>query len=83
LASKPDLLRLIAEIVGAAPKLADVMTRRPRVIDALSDPAFFASLPGEAELSHRLQVFLAEGDDYEEQLDRARIFTQEQMFLIG
>ncbi|MBP0500786.1 hypothetical protein J8J32_22175, partial [Mycobacterium tuberculosis] len=56
---------------------------RPRVIDALSDPAFFASLPGEAELSHRLQVFLAEGDDYEEQLDRARIFTQEQMFLIG
>jgi glutamate-ammonia-ligase adenylyltransferase len=83
LASKPDLLKLIAEIVGSAPKLADVLTRRPRVIDALSDPAFFAELPDEAELGERLRVFLAEGDDYEERLDRARIFTQEQLFLIG
>lgn len=83
LASKPDLMKLIAEIVGSAPKLADVLTRRPRVIDALSDPAFFTQLPDAEELGQRLAIFLAEGDGYEERLDRARIFTQEQMFLIG
>lgn len=83
LASKPDLMKLIAEIVGSAPKLAEILTRRPRVIDALSDPAFFADLPDADELDGRLAVFLAEGDGYEERLDRARIFTQEQMFLIG
>lgn len=83
LRSNPGLLDLIALVMGAAPRLAAIMTRRPRVLDALLDPLFFGALPKRKELAARLDVFLAEARSYEEALDRARIFGQEQMFLIG
>jgi glutamate-ammonia-ligase adenylyltransferase len=83
LRSNPNLLDLIGLVIGAAPRLADTIIRRPRVLDALLDPAFFGTLPAEPELAARLDRFLAEARSYEERLDRARIFGQEQAFLIG
>ncbi|WP_407047957.1 bifunctional [glutamine synthetase] adenylyltransferase/[glutamine synthetase]-adenylyl-L-tyrosine phosphorylase [Methyloraptor flagellatus] len=83
LATNRPMLNLIAAILGAAPKLADTISRRPRVIDALLDPAFFDHLPSEAELDARLKLSLGEARGYEDLLDRARIFGQEQMVLIG
>lgn len=83
LVSNPRLLSLMTEIMGAAPKLAETMTRRPRVIGAVLEPAFFKTLPGEAELRRRLEISFEEADSYEDMLDRARIFGQEQTFLIG
>ena len=84
LASNPGLLSLLAEIMGgAAPKLAETLTRRPRVIDALLEPAFFGRLPDPAELAGRLDLTLGDAISYEDCLDRARIFAQEQIFLIG
>jgi glutamate-ammonia-ligase adenylyltransferase len=83
LRSNPGLLDLIALVMGAAPRLTAIMTRRPRVLDALLDPLFFGALPKRKELAARLETFLAEARSYEEALDRARIFGQEQMFLIG
>ncbi|MFM9860753.1 bifunctional [glutamine synthetase] adenylyltransferase/[glutamine synthetase]-adenylyl-L-tyrosine phosphorylase [Pseudoxanthobacter sp. M-2] len=83
LRSNPGLLDLIALVMGAAPRLAAIMTRRPRVLDALLDPLFFGALPKRKELAARLESFLAEARSYEEALDRARIFGQEQAFLIG
>ncbi len=83
LRSNPGLLDLIALVMGAAPRLAAILTRRPRVLDALLDPLFFGALPKRKELAARLDVFLAEARSYEEALDRARIFGQEQAFLIG
>jgi glutamate-ammonia-ligase adenylyltransferase len=83
LRSNPGLLDLIALVLGGAPRLAAIMTRRPRVLDALLDPLFFGALPKRKELAARLESFLAEARSYEEALDRARIFGQEQAFLIG
>ena len=84
LASNSGLLALIAEILGGAtPKLAETLTRRPRVIDALLDPAFFGELPSQAELHRRLEVSFDDSSSYEDVLDRARIFAQEQIFLVG
>jgi glutamate-ammonia-ligase adenylyltransferase len=83
LRSNPGLLDLIALVMGAAPRLAAIMTRRPRVLDALLDPLFFGAMPKRKELAARLESFLAEARSYEEALDRARIFGQEQAFLIG
>lgn len=83
LCSHPALLDLIALIMGAAPRLAAVMTRRPRVLDALLDPAFFDTVPDEVDLGVRFARSLDEARSYEERLDRARIFGQEQAFLIG
>ncbi len=83
LCSHPSLLRLLAQIMGAAPKLAETIGRRPRVLDALMEPAFYDVVPSETDLDARLVANFAEARDYEDLLDRARIFGQEQMFLIG
>ncbi len=39
LQSNPALLKLMATIMGAAPRLAAIITRRPHVFDGLLDPA--------------------------------------------
>lgn len=81
--SNPRLLHLLARILGTAPRLADIVTRRPHVLDALIDPAFFGSLPERETLAAHLEQTLAQAVSYEDALDRARIFGQEQSFLIG
>ncbi len=83
LVSQPRLLKLLAAITGAAPKLAETISRRPRVLDALMEPAFFETVPTQSELEERLAGQFAEARSYEDALDRARIFGQEQKFLIG
>jgi len=83
LRSNPNLLDLIGLVIDAAPRLAHTISRRPRVLDALLEPAFFGTLPDGDELTARLATFLGEARAYEERLDRARIFGQEQAFLIG
>ena len=83
LKNNPGVLNFISVILGAAPRMADIITRRPRVVDALLEPAFFGQVPTTAELDRRLRQYLREARRYEEVLDRARIFGQEQAVLIG
>lgn len=83
LQNNPALLRLVATIMGAAPRLAGIITRRPHVFDGLLDPALLAELPNRAYLSARLAAFLENAVLYEDILDRLRIFASEQKFLIG
>lgn len=83
LVSQPRLLKLLAAILGAAPNLAQTISRRPRVLGALLEPAFFESAPTQADLAQRLATQFAEARSYEDALDRARIFGQEQKFLVG
>lgn len=81
--SNPKLLGLLATVLGAAPRLGQVVSRRPRVLDALLDPAFYGTVPTGEETAERVAVYLNEAHSYEERLDNARIIGQEQMFLIG
>ncbi|TIT09011.1 MAG: bifunctional [glutamine synthetase] adenylyltransferase/[glutamine synthetase]-adenylyl-L-tyrosine phosphorylase, partial [Mesorhizobium sp.] len=83
LQSNPALLKLLATIMGAAPRLAAIITRRPHVFDGLLDPALLTELPDRAYLSGRLAAFLEDDRAYEDVLDRLRIFASEQKFLIG
>ncbi|MGC5840005.1 bifunctional [glutamine synthetase] adenylyltransferase/[glutamine synthetase]-adenylyl-L-tyrosine phosphorylase [Mesorhizobium abyssinicae] len=83
LQSNPALLKLMATIMGAAPRLAAIITRRPHVFDGLLDPALLAELPDRAYLSARLAAFIEGDRAYEDVLDRLRIFASEQKFLIG
>ena len=83
LQSNPGLLDLLATILGAAPRLAETIIYRAHVLDALIEPAFFGSLPEKATLERRLAATLAEAASFEDVLNRARIFGQEQSFLIG
>lgn len=83
LKSNPNLVRLITLVLGSAPRLAEIITRRPHVFDGLIDPSFSASIPDKAELRERLNNALSRIQSYEAKLDQARIFAAEQKFLIG
>jgi glutamate-ammonia-ligase adenylyltransferase len=81
--SHPALLDLLAMVLGVAPRLAETVGRRPHVFDTLMDPTFFDAVPDEEELDRTLAFTLGEARDFEDLLDRARIFGQEQRFLVG
>ena len=83
LRQNPDLIALIAQVLGTAPRLADILAQLPEVMDAVVDPGFFGALPEDAELAAGLDRSLQQASTYEDFLDRIRIFAQEQMFLIG
>jgi glutamate-ammonia-ligase adenylyltransferase len=83
LSQNRDLVALVALVLGAAPRLADMLARRPQIMDGLIDPRFFGAMPDRQELSARLAATLADADSYEEFLDRMRLFGQESLFLIG
>ena len=83
LSQNRDLVALVALILGAAPRLGDMLARQPQIMDGLIDPRFFGAMPDQGELSARLAATLADADSYEEFLDRLRLFGQESLFLIG
>lgn len=83
LRSNPQLLTLLATTMGAAPRMADTVSKRVHVLDAVLDPAFFGAMPSVSEFRVGLDRTLEQSRFYEEALDRARIFAQEQQFLIG
>ena len=83
LRQNPDLIALIALVLGTAPRLADSLAQFPEVMDAVIDPSFFGALPEEGELAASLDRSLRQAASYEDFLDRIRIFAQEQMFLVG
>jgi [glutamine synthetase] adenylyltransferase / [glutamine synthetase]-adenylyl-L-tyrosine phosphorylase len=83
LSQNRDLVALVALVLGAAPRLGDMLARQPQIMDGLIDPRFFGAMPDQGELSARLAVTLKDADSYEEFLDRLRLFGQESLFLIG
>jgi [glutamine synthetase] adenylyltransferase / [glutamine synthetase]-adenylyl-L-tyrosine phosphorylase len=83
LKQNPALLDLIAAIMGSAPRLARILSKRRRVLDAVLAPGFFGALPTEADLDAIVAVELAGATDFQDILDRARRIGHEQAFLIG
>jgi glutamate-ammonia-ligase adenylyltransferase len=83
LSQNPDLVALVALILGAAPRLGDMLARQPQIMDGLIDPRFFGAMPDQKELSARLAATLQDAASYEDFLDRLRLFGQESLFLIG
>lgn len=83
LSQNKDLVALVALVLGAAPRLSDMLARQPQIMDGLIDPRFFGAMPDQDELSARLAATLADANSYEEFLDRLRLFGQESLFLIG
>lgn len=83
LRQNPDLVALVALVLGSAPRLADTLAQHPQAMDALIDPAFFGALPDADKLAANLSRTLGQAGLYEDFLDRVRLFGQEQMFLIG
>ena len=83
LRANPSLLRLVADIMGSAPRLARILSRRHRVLDAVLDPRVIGVLPAPEELETLIRTELEGAQDLQEALDRARLVGNEQAFLIG
>ncbi|WP_317992994.1 bifunctional [glutamine synthetase] adenylyltransferase/[glutamine synthetase]-adenylyl-L-tyrosine phosphorylase [Bartonella gliris] len=83
LQSNPSLLDMLVLIMAAAPRLAEIITRKPHVFDGMLDPKIFSELPTKTYLENRLEYFLEGVVSYEEILDHLRVFADEQRFLIG
>lgn len=83
LRNNANLLSLLADIMGTAPRLAHILARRRRLLDAVLDPRFFGLLPTSNDLDTLLSSELESAGDYQERLDRARVVGSEQAFLIG
>jgi [glutamine synthetase] adenylyltransferase / [glutamine synthetase]-adenylyl-L-tyrosine phosphorylase len=85
--SNPKLLELLAAIMGTAPRLAQLLSRRPRLLEAVLDPNLFGALPAsddlDATVAHTVSPGLTGAADFADTLDRARIIGNEQSFLIG
>ena len=86
LRSNAALRELFGDVLGAAPRLAQVVATRPHVLDAAIDPArevgFEASLDDD-RMRDRVEAFIAHAPTYEEALNRARDFAAEETFHIG
>ncbi len=83
LRANPHLLDLLATILGTAPHLAEQLSQRPKVFDAVLDPGFFDHLPDRQEISRTIDEALASESRFEVLLDRTRVIGKEHMFRVG
>jgi glutamate-ammonia-ligase adenylyltransferase len=81
--ANPGVLDLLAKILGTAPRLAEELSRRPRILEAVLDPDFFGSFPARARLEEQATSLMPPGLPLEELMDRARLFAREQKFRVG
>ncbi|HET7708680.1 MAG TPA: bifunctional [glutamine synthetase] adenylyltransferase/[glutamine synthetase]-adenylyl-L-tyrosine phosphorylase [Sphingomicrobium sp.] len=71
-----------ALILAHAPPLADMLARRPELLDGLIDESTF-SLPSEPEAMAAVLRSAMAGEPYDRALDRARRLVNERRFAIG
>ena len=88
--AKPGLLDFIAEVMGTAPQLAQWLSRKPGLLDAMVAPDYFDPLPGKAELAAEYRRAIADagnfppgGGNFEDLLNQSRRWVQDQSFRAG
>jgi len=81
--SNPQLLDLVAEIMGKAPRLAQHLSRRPAILDSVLTRDFFDPLPDAAALRAELDGQLARADHFEQALDVSRRWNGDRRFQVG
>lgn len=78
-----QLIDLIVDICATAPRLAAYLSRNSAVLDAVIGGGFFTQWPETAQLQRELSDILAGIEDYERQLDAARVWVREWHFRVG
>jgi [glutamine synthetase] adenylyltransferase / [glutamine synthetase]-adenylyl-L-tyrosine phosphorylase len=82
LKSNPALLSLFAEMLGSAPRLAEIVARTPHALDHLIDPDFARPLP-EAERRARILGPLEHTQSFDGFLDTLRDVASAEKLAIG
>ncbi|WNK01229.1 bifunctional [glutamine synthetase] adenylyltransferase/[glutamine synthetase]-adenylyl-L-tyrosine phosphorylase [Thalassospiraceae bacterium LMO-JJ14] len=79
----PDLLRLLSEIMGEAPRLAAHLSRRPNLLDSVLSADFYDPLPDLGELRTDCAEALTDAMFFEDILDATRRWNSDRRFQLG
>ncbi|MDW3206824.1 MAG: bifunctional [glutamine synthetase] adenylyltransferase/[glutamine synthetase]-adenylyl-L-tyrosine phosphorylase [Alphaproteobacteria bacterium] len=79
----PTLLDLLSEILGSAPRLAEVLARKPILLDSVISEDFYEPLPLEREPDEELAAALELAQDFQDVLDAVRRWTNDRKFRVG
>lgn len=79
----PDLLNLLAEIMGKAPRLSQILSRRPNLLDSVLSADFYDPLPDVEELAADCKRALTDSVFFEDALDATRRWNSDRRFQIG
>jgi glutamate-ammonia-ligase adenylyltransferase len=82
-AVRPELLTLVADVLGSAPALADTMSREPTLLDAVLEPDFYGTLPSREEMIAQLSERVRHAHEYEQRMTVLRIFNNDKRFQAG
>lgn len=81
--ARPELLDLLAKLLGSAPALADILGKHPELLDSVLDGDFYEPLADRATLYAQLSHQLSYITDYEASLRYLRQFKSERQFQAG
>ncbi len=83
LQANPSLLDLLARIMGSAPALAEHLSRKSSLLDAVLSQDFFEPVPPLADLSDELSRALTQARDFQDVLDLTRLWAGDRKFQVG
>jgi glutamate-ammonia-ligase adenylyltransferase len=81
--ARPELLELVAEIMGSAPRLAERLSRNALLLDGVLSGDFSDPLPDADALTAELRTALDQARDFEDMLEISRRWTHDREFQIG
>ncbi|MGL4494257.1 MAG: bifunctional [glutamine synthetase] adenylyltransferase/[glutamine synthetase]-adenylyl-L-tyrosine phosphorylase, partial [Beijerinckiaceae bacterium] len=83
LRNNPKMLALFADVLGSAPRLAEIVATHPHVLDTVIDPYFVTGRADAAQIEQRLRGMMGTWSGIEECLDRMRDVGRQEMFMTG
>ncbi len=81
--SNPALLDLVADVMGDAPRLADLLSSHTHLLDSVLSPEFLLKPPDLGGLTADLERGLRTAADFQDVLDVLRRWKSEREFQIG
>ena len=82
--NNPGLLKLLAEIMGSAPKIADTLRRYPILFDAVLTEDFFEPLPDATTLQSEFELEIErKSQDFQDILGIVRRQVNERLFRVS
>jgi [glutamine synthetase] adenylyltransferase / [glutamine synthetase]-adenylyl-L-tyrosine phosphorylase len=81
--ANPNLLGLVADVMGDAPRLADLLSQHTNLLDSVLSPDFLVPPPNGAALAADLERALGQARDFQDVLDVLRRWKGEREFQVG
>jgi glutamate-ammonia-ligase adenylyltransferase len=81
--TRPELLDLLADILGSAPALGDTLSKDPGLLESVLEADFFLPLPDKKTLVAQLHARIIYTQNYEQRLGYLRLYNNEKRFQAG